>query len=167
MSGWDRHYALLPYIPLLHLWAAASSEWACEVVTHFPTLARGLAWETHHTVTFWLTMSCLPSHHHHLCVFNYLVQTKCAFSHPLQAQVPILMHFKEKVAGYLMFSTCMLQDLLLTTTVNRPCDVKELLSHHFQFYAIALLHTIGSLMIFVSMQAREKRLSVQECKLPK
>lgn len=26
---------------------------ACEVVTHFPTLARGLSWETHHTFVFW------------------------------------------------------------------------------------------------------------------
>lgn len=35
--------ATLPYI--LHPWAAASDKQTCEVVTHFPTLAGGLAWE--------------------------------------------------------------------------------------------------------------------------
>lgn len=92
--------------------------------------------------------------------------TKNAFSLPQQSHVPVLMHFYKTVVGYLMFS-CMLQSLPLTTAVNRPCDMKALVCHHFQFYAIDLLHTIGSLMILESMQARGKRLSVQECKFSK
>lgn len=85
MRQTGRYSALLPYILLfLHLWAAASSERACEVVTHFPTLARGLAWETHHTVVFWLAISCLPTHHH-FCVSDCRMQTKNAFSLPLHS----------------------------------------------------------------------------------
>lgn len=152
--------AMLPYILLLlHLWAAASSEQACEVVTHFPTLARGLAWETHCTVVF-----CSQSH---ICrVSDCPMLTKNAFSLPQQSNVPVLMHLYKTVVGYLMFS-CMLQNLPLTTAVNQPCDMKALVCHHFQFYTIDLLHTIGSLMILESMQARGKRLSVQECKFSK
>lgn len=90
-----------------------------------------------------------------------------AFSLPQESHVSVLMHFNKTVVAHLMFSSCILQDLPLTTAVNRPCDMKELACHNFQFYTTAFLNTIESVMIFVSVQAREKRLSVQECKFSK
>lgn len=159
ICGWaqtGRNSALLPYI-LFHLWASANSEQACGVVTHFPTLARGLAWETHHNVVFWLQMSRLSM----LLISLSNADWVCIFTSHFNA------FYHKRLVSCLMFWTCMLQDWVLTTIVNRPWDMKELVCHHFQFYAIALLHTIGSLMMLVSMQAREKRSSVQECKFLK
>lgn len=101
IRGWDRQAETVPCCPtfpssILPLWAAASCEQACEFVTHFPTLARGLAWETHHTIVFWLKMSRLPSHRQHLCASDYLMQG-CAFPLPsLQTHVHILMQFKQR-----------------------------------------------------------------------
>lgn len=91
MSGWDRQCALLPYISLLHVRAVASSERAFEVVTHFSTLARGLAWEDPPQCCV-LALNVMHHHHHHhlLCSWlSNLMQTKYAFSLPLQSQVPI------------------------------------------------------------------------------
>lgn len=84
---------------------------------------------------------------------------------PLHTNVPILMQVLFKKKGSLLLKTFMLQDLPRTATVSRPCELNGLVYHHFQFYATGLLHTIGPLIILVSMRAgKKKRLSVQECK---
>lgn len=77
-----------------------------------------------------------------------------------------VLFLKKKKKGSLLLKTFMLQDLPRTATVSRPCELNGLVYHHFQFYATGLLHTIGPLIILVSMRAggEKKRLSVQECK---
>lgn len=127
---------------------------ACEVVTQFPTLARGLAWENP-------PHCCVLGRNVESGVFDCLMQTKDEFSLP-----PLCKPLKKK-KSYLMFSTCRLQDLQLTAPVHGPCDMKACMSPLPVFTPQLCVHTIGSLMILVSMQAREKRLSVQECKFPK
>lgn len=57
-----------PPLPFLCLWPAVSSKWACEVVTHFPTLARGLALESCRPDMFRLQMSPLSSRQHPACL---------------------------------------------------------------------------------------------------
>lgn len=79
---------------------------------------------------------------------------------PLHTNVPILMQVllkKKKKKGSLLLKTFMLQDLPRTATVSRPCELNGLVYHHFQFYATGLLHTIGPLIILVSMRAGEKK----------
>lgn len=95
MRQTGRYSALLPYILLLlHLWAAASSERACEVVTHFPTLARGLSWETHHTVVFWLAISMF-CRHTTISVYP-IVECRPRMHFRFHCTVPFLMHFYKK-----------------------------------------------------------------------
>lgn len=65
--------------------------------------------------------------------------------------------FLKKKKGSLLLKTFMLQDLPQTATVSRPCELNGLVYHHFQFYATGLLHTIGPLIILVSMRAGEKK----------
>lgn len=116
------------------------------------------------------TLLCFGSRSHvcqHTTISVYLiVECRPRMRFRFLCTVPVLMHFYKK-GGFGSLIFWLLQELPLTATVNKPWDMKEPVYHHFQFYAIAPLHTIGSLMILVSMQAREKRLSVQECKFPK
>lgn len=76
---------------------------------------------------------------------------------PLHTNVPILMQVLFKKKGSLLLKTFMLQDLPRTATVSRPCELNGLVYHHFQFYATGLLHTIGPLIILVSMRAGKKK----------
>lgn len=64
-----------------------------------------------------------------------------------------VLFLKKKKKGSLLLKTFMLQDLPQTATVSRPCELNGLVYHHFQFYATGLLHTIGPLIILVSMRA--------------
>lgn len=86
-----------------------------------------------------------------------------------KSNVPVFICFNvllETLVGHSVRSSCMRRDLPLTTERGQY-DMKELVCHHFHFYARAALCTMGSLMILVSLRAREKRLSVKECKMLK
>lgn len=160
MTGWDRlaHSAMLPYI--LHLWAVASSKQPCEVVTHFPTLAGGLAWEN--------PPCCCVLAHDPMCLYDSRTPTKRAFSLPQCSHVPVFNTLRFDSSRLIRavklhaaeFAPWQILSTGLVTWMHIKC-------HNIQFYAIALPNTKGSLMILVSLWAREKRLSVQECKFTK
>lgn len=160
---WMRLAPTVPCCPIFSLWAVASSKQPCEVVTHFPTLAGGLAWENPPRCCVLARDPMLT-----VCVYDSRTPTKRAFSLPQCSYVPVLhtlwLDSSRLIRAVKLHAAEFAPWQLLSTGLVTWMHIK---CHNVQFYTIALPNTKGSLMILVSMRAREKRLSVQECKFAK